>query len=671
MLLTSLKGIGDKTEKLFLRAGVHDTRELLMYFPRNYDIYKEPVLINEIDSEDTYAVYVSVFSNVETKTIKKLVITNVYCVDEKGSKIKLTWFNMPFLKARLVRGSRFIVRGKVKYSGAMIVMEQPTMYTPAEYEAKLNSMQPVYPLVKGLSNNAVMKAVKQCFELGIDDDLEYIPDEFINKYGLMPITNALEHIHFPVSESDMLDARKRFVFDEFFTFMLKMNRLKESKDVLKNDFNIYEHPETLRLISELPFELTEPQNRTYKEVLSDLISDKVMNRLIQGDVGSGKTIIAVLSIVNTCLCGYQAALMAPTEVLAKQHYDYVNKLFTEHNIDIKPVLLVGSMSAKEKKEAKLLIASGEAGMVIGTHALIQDSVEYKNLALVVTDEQHRFGVKQRVAIAMKGNLPNVCVMSATPIPRTLAIILYGDLDISIIDVLPNGRKPIKNAVVDESYRPNAYKFIKNQINAGHQAYVICPMIAASETSESQNVEEYVIALRESIPEVRIAGLHGELSAEYKEKIMESFSNGEIDVLVSTTVIEVGINVPNATVMLIENAEKFGLAQLHQLRGRVGRGSDQSYCIFVGTSKKQEAKDRLAIIGSSNDGFKIAEEDLKLRGPGDFFGIRQSGEMSFKIADIYTDSGTLKMAKEMADYVFEYNLVDEFEKCFAKDDFMLY
>lgn len=561
MLLTSLKGIGDKTEKLFLRAGVHDTRELLMYFPRNYDIYKEPVLINEIDSEDTYAVYVSVFSNVETKTIKKLVITNVYCVDEKGSKIKLTWFNMPFLKARLVRGSRFIVRGKVKYSGAMIVMEQPTMYTPAEYEAKLNSMQPVYPLVKGLSNNAVMKAVKQCFELGIDDDLEYIPDEFINKYGLMPITNALEHIHFPVSESDMLDARKRFVFDEFFTFMLKMNRLKESKDVLKNDFNIYEHPETLRLISELPFELTEPQNRTYKEVLSDLISDKVMNRLIQGDVGSGKTIIAVLSIVNTCLCGYQAALMAPTEVLAKQHYDYVNKLFTEHNIDIKPVLLVGSMSAKEKKEAKLLIASGEAGMVIGTHALIQDSVEYKNLALVVTDEQHRFGVKQRVAIAMKGNLPNVCVMSATPIPRTLAIILYGDLDISIIDVLPNGRKPIKNAVVDESYRPNAYKFIKNQINAGHQAYVICPMIAASETSESQNVEEYVIALRESIPEVRIAGLHGELSAEYKEKIMESFSNGEIDVLVSTTVIEVGINVPNATVMLIENAEKFGLAQL--------------------------------------------------------------------------------------------------------------
>lgn len=671
MLLTSLKGIGDKTEKLFLRAGVHDTRELLMYFPRNYDIYKDPVLINEIDSEDTYAVYVSVFSNVETKTIKKLVITNVYCVDEKGSKIKLTWFNMPFLKARLVRGSRFIVRGKVKYSGAMIVMEQPTMYTPAEYESKLNSMQPIYPLVKGLSNNAVMKAVKQCFELGIDDDLEYIPDEFINKYGLMPITNALEHIHFPVSESDMLDARKRFVFDEFFTFMLKMNRLKESKDVLKNDFNIYEHPETLRLISELPFELTEPQNRTYKEVLSDLISDKVMNRLIQGDVGSGKTIIAVLSIVNTCLCGYQAALMAPTEVLAKQHYDYVNKLFTEHNIDIKPVLLVGSMSAKEKKEAKLLIASGEAGMVIGTHALIQDSVEYKNLALVVTDEQHRFGVKQRVAIAMKGNLPNVCVMSATPIPRTLAIILYGDLDISIIDVLPNGRKPIKNAVVDESYRPNAYKFIKNQINAGHQAYVICPMIAASETSESQNVEEYVIALRESIPEVRIAGLHGELSAEYKEKIMESFSNGEIDVLVSTTVIEVGINVPNATVMLIENAEKFGLAQLHQLRGRVGRGSDQSYCIFVGTSKKQEAKDRLAIIGSSNDGFKIAEEDLKLRGPGDFFGIRQSGEMSFKIADIYTDSGTLKMAKDMADYVFEHNLVDEFEKCFAKDDFMLY
>ncbi len=658
MQLRTLKGIGDKTEKLFAKAGVHDTKELLRYYPRTYDVYREPVLIGDIEEEGVHAVYVSIFSDVEQKTVRKLTITTVFAVDEKGSRIKLTWFNMPFIKGSLKRGFRYVVRGRIQYKGVLISMEQPILYTMGEYEHKLHSMQPIYPLVKGLTNNMIMKAVKQCFANEKElEELEYIPEELIKKYDLMPLKEAVKYIHFPRNMEEMAKARARFVFDEFFIFMLKLDRLKNRNMQLTNEFFIGEHEETRRLIAELPFALTEPQKKTYDELIYDMSHDKVMNRLIQGDVGSGKTIIAVLALVNTALAGYQGAIMAPTEVLAKQHYDYMSQLFSEHHINARPILLVGSMTAAQKRNAYSMIEAGEADIIIGTHALIQDKVNYKNLALVITDEQHRFGVNQRNNLAKKGSMPHVCVMSATPIPRTLAIILYGDLDISIIDVLPAGRLPIKNCVVDDAYRPNAYRFITNQSAEGHQAYVICPMVEESETTEAENVEDYTKKLREEMPKLHIEGLHGQMSAELKNDIMERFSSGIIDVLVSTTVIEVGINVPNATVMLIENAERFGLAQLHQLRGRVGRGKAQSYCIFISTSKKKETKERLDIIGSSNDGFYIAEQDLKLRGPGDFFGIRQSGDMAFKIADIYSDAGILKKAKECADYVFENNLTD--------------
>ena len=500
--------------------------------------------------------------------------------------------------------------------------------------------------------------------------MEYLPKELIERYELKPLYEAIKYIHFPRGINEMQESRKRLAFDEFFGFMMKLENLKSQRTYLENECMIHEGGYAARLISELPYQLTEPQRKAYDEMVADMSGKHVMNRLIQGDVGSGKTIIAVLALLNAVEAGFQGALMAPTEVLAKQHYDTVCELLKKHEFPVTPVLLVGSMSASQKKKAHEQIKDGTADIIIGTNALIQEKVEYNNLGFVVTDEQHRFGVNQRGGLARKGGHPHVCVMSATPIPRTLAIILYGDLDISIINAMPVGRLPIKNAVVGEEYRPNAYRFIMNQAALGHQAYVICPMVEDNEISESENVTDYTVELRKNLPGLTVEGLHGQMAADTKNDIMGRFAKGEIQVLVCTTVIEVGINVPNATVMLIENAEKFGLAQLHQLRGRVGRGNAQSYCIFVSTSKKEEAKQRLDIIGKSNDGFYIAEQDLKLRGPGDFFGIRQSGDMSFKLADIYTDADMLKKAKDCADYIIENNLQNTLKKAFSQNDVML-
>ncbi len=671
MKLSSLKGIGQKTEQLFTKAGITDTSQLPYYYPRSYDIYKEPVLISEIDEDGIYTLYLSIASDVEVKPMKKLNITTVFAVDEQNERIKLTWFNMPFIKAALRRGYRYMIRGRVVRRGSLVSMEQPKLYTAAEYEQKLHYIQPIYPLVKGLTNNMVTKAVTQYFAMQNNpEEMEYLPKELIERYELKPLYEAIKYIHFPRGINEMQESRKRLAFDEFFGFMMKLENLKSQRTYLENECMIHEGGYAARLISELPYQLTEPQRKAYDEMVADMSGKHVMNRLIQGDVGSGKTIIAVLALLNAVEAGFQGALMAPTEVLAKQHYDTVCELLKKHEFPVTPVLLVGSMSASQKKKAHEQIKDGTADIIIGTNALIQEKVEYNNLGFVVTDEQHRFGVNQRGGLARKGGHPHVCVMSATPIPRTLAIILYGDLDISIINAMPVGRLPIKNAVVGEEYRPNAYRFIMNQAALGHQAYVICPMVEDNEISESENVTDYTVELRKNLPGLTVEGLHGQMAADTKNDIMGRFAKGEIQVLVSTTVIEVGINVPNATVMLIENAEKFGLAQLHQLRGRVGRGNAQSYCIFVSTSKKEEAKQRLDIIGKSNDGFYIAEQDLKLRGPGDFFGIRQSGDMSFKLADIYTDADMLKKAKDCADYIIENNLQNTLKKAFSQNDVML-
>ena len=425
-----------------------------------------------------------------------------------------------------------------------------------------------------------------------------------------------------------------------------VRKLKEKRADKRSPYVMEFREEVARFQEALPYRLTGAQERTLREVFDDLSGGLVMNRLIQGDVGSGKTIIAVLALLMAACNGYQGALMAHTEVLAKQHFESITQLFETYKIEKKPVLVTGSMTAKEKRLAYEQIERHEADIVIGTHALIQEKVHYDNLALVITDEQHRFGVGQRELLSSKGGDPHVLVMSATPIPRTLAIILYGDLDISVIDELPQGRQPIKNCVVNTGYRPKAYSFIARQVEEGRQAYVICPMVEESEMIEAENVLDYAKKLRKELPaSVTVEYLHGKMKGREKNRIMERFAAGEIQVLVSTTVIEVGVNVPNATVMMIENAERFGLAQLHQLRGRVGRGSSQSYCIMVNCSDEEGTLERLDILNRSNDGFYIASEDLKLRGPGDIFGMRQSGDMEFKLADIFTDANILKSVSE--------------------------
>ncbi len=652
MDIIQLKGIGEKTAVLLNRLSVYTTDDLVGLYPRDYDVYEEPVFVNTAkeNMENTIvSIDGMVSNNVEVYRHGKLTVISVFIKDVTGERIKCTWYNMPFLKSSLRQGMRYIFRGYLRKKNGIFLLEQPEMYTMEKYSQLKGSMQPIYPLTKGLSNKIVVKAVKQVLErYDTSLDMEFIPSDIRKNFELSEHNYAVMSIHFPKSMQDYMMARKRLAFEEFFLFILAMRTLKNTKERLPNSFVINNDARTDEFINNLPFKLTNAQIKVWEEVKLNMGSDKLMSRLIQGDVGCGKTIIAVLALMNTAFNGYQAAMMVPTEVLAKQQYKSVCDMFEKYNIALNISLLTGSMTQSAKKKEYERIKSGETDIIIGTHCLIQDSVEYKNLALVITDEQHRFGVNQRKTFSKKGDNPHILVMSATPIPRTLAIILYGDLDISIVDELPLNRLQIKNCVVDENYRPNAYKFIQNQINEGRQVYIICPLVEESDGIEAENVIDYAAKLKKFMqPQVRIDYLHGKMSGSQKNDIMERFVNKETDILVSTTVIEVGVNVPNATVMMVENAQRFGLAQLHQLRGRVGRGKYQSYCIFVSDNKSKKTKERLEILNKSNDGFVIAEEDLRLRGPGDFFGIRQSGEFDFGIADIYADANVLKMASDAA------------------------
>ncbi|MCI8796562.1 MAG: ATP-dependent DNA helicase RecG [Dorea sp.] len=646
--IKELKGIGEKTQRLFEKVGVSTVGDLIRYYPRGYDVYEDPVPVSEVEEGRTQTVSGAIYGKVQVSGNTKMQVTTLYVKDLTGT-LKAIWFRMPFLRSTFAKGGAVTLRGRVVRRKDGLVMEHPEIFYPvAKYEEKLNTLQPLYGLTAGLTNNAVAKAVRQALD-GMDLASEKLPKEIRMRYGLAEYNYAVRGIHFPEDKEVFYHARERLVFEEFLTFILSIRKLKDNNEKLANEYVMEKKAETDTFLRGLPYQLTDAQQKVWQEISSDMAGDTVMSRLIQGDVGSGKTIVAVLALMNTALNGYQGAMMAPTEVLARQHYESITRLFETYDIKIKVELLTGSMTTKEKRRAYDRIECGYARIIIGTHALIQGGVNYDCLALVVTDEQHRFGVKQREAFAKKGSVPHVLVMSATPIPRTLAIILYGDLDISVIDELPANRLPIKNCVVDTGYRKTAYTFMKKQIAEGRQCYVICPMVEESETMEAENVTDYASMLQDELGgRIVVSYLHGKMRQTEKDDIMERFGRNEIQVLVSTTVIEVGIDVPNATVMMVENSERFGLAQLHQLRGRVGRGRYQSYCIFMSSSKSKETKERLDILNKTNDGFKIASEDLRLRGPGDLFGIRQSGLMDFKLGDVYQDAKILQMANEAAD-----------------------
>ena len=645
-----LKGIGEKTEALFLRIGVNTIEDLIRYYPRGYDIFEDPVPISQLEEGKTAAVTGAVFGRIQVSGNQRLQITTLYLKDLTGT-LKVIWFRMPFLRNTLGKGGPITLRGRVVRKRDGLVMEHPEIYYPsAKYEEKRHSMQPVYSLTAGLTNNAVIKAVKQALDC-VSEKMNILPRKVEEKYGFPPYVQAVQTMHFPQNKESFICARERFAFEEFLIFILSLRRMKHSETRVENPFSLPDHPLLARFLDQLPYQLTGAQKRVWEEIRADMQGPTVMSRLVQGDVGSGKTVIAFLALLLAGLNGCQGALMAPTEVLARQHFETISGMLERYSIPLKAELLTGSMTAQQKRKAYEKIESGSVSIIIGTHALIQEKVHYKNLALVVTDEQHRFGVRQREALAGKGRSPHILVMSATPIPRTLAIILYGDLDISVIDEMPKNRLPIKNCVVDTSYRETAYRFMKKQVQEGRQCYVICPMVEESEKLEAENVMDYSSMLSEEMgDQIRVGSLHGRMKQQEKDEIMDSFGRNEIQILVSTTVVEVGIDVPNATVMLIENAERFGLAQLHQLRGRVGRGQYQSYCIFMSPSKSKETKERLEILNHSNDGFFIAGEDLRLRGPGDLFGIRQSGILDFQTADVFQDAKLLQAAGTTAEEI---------------------
>lgn len=642
--IREIKGIGEKSEKLFAKLGISTVEELLFFYPREYEIVENIRPINEVQEGHIVVVSGTLGSKPRLQYVRNLKIVSTFLRDASG-QLEVTWFNMPFIMKTLRMGTRYIMRGRVINKNGRYRLQQPKLLSEEEYHKLLQKLQPVYPLTAGLTNHAVSKAVGNALK-EVDLTGDYLPLEMRKKYDLILRKQAVHAIHFPKDKAEYMQARRRLVFEEFFFFALALHQMKQGKHQKPSPYDMDTFELPAQLMDKLPFELTEGQKRAWEDIRQDLTSGVVMNRLIQGDVGSGKTIVAVLALLACVENGHQGAIMVPTEVLAEQHLKTFQEYLEPFNIRVD--LLVGSMTASQKRRVYEALEMGMTDIVIGTHALIQEKVHYKDLALVVTDEQHRFGVRQREEFSQKGLEPHMLVMSATPIPRTLAIILYGDLDISVIDVMPSDRLPIKNCVVGTSYRPKAYEFIEAQVRQGHQVYIICPMVEENENMEAENVTDYTDTMKGILsPSIRVECLHGKMKAGAKNDIMERFAAGEIDVLVSTTVIEVGINVPNATVMMVENAERFGLAQLHQLRGRVGRGSAQSYCIFMAGNSSRETMERLNILGGSNDGFYVAEQDLKLRGPGDLFGIRQSGELNFALADIYQDAGILKDANEAA------------------------
>ncbi|MBR6274257.1 MAG: ATP-dependent DNA helicase RecG [Lachnospiraceae bacterium] len=642
--LTNVKGIGDVSAKRFEKLGITDVGGLITHYPFRYETYGLPIAVNKCRVGELVSVEGMVNSELRYITTGSYRICSTTLRDNTGV-IGLRWYNAPYIKNQVKLGHKLIFRGKVTLKNGQLFLAHPEIFTREKYFEMLKNLKPVYKSTTGLNQTLIRKSIRTVFdELVLRD---YLPQKLVKEFELPSLRDALEDIHFPKNEKVLGESLRRMVFDEFFTFFSNMELLKASETTKPNSCIINRSEISEKIINSLSWELTGDQKKALSEIFADMSGKSVMQRLLQGDVGSGKTIVALIALAEAAANGYQGCIMAPTEVLAEQHYEYFKKMLEPLGFRIS--FLKGSLSAKQKKEEYERISSGEADIVVGTHAALQDKVVFKNLALAVIDEQHRFGVKQREALEMKGRGVHLLLMSATPIPRTYALMLYGNMDISVLAELPADRKPIKNLVGDEAMREKIYRFIEKQIREGHQAYIICPLIEESDSLEAAAVEQYVLDLREKLPkDIVIDNLNGRMKADEKNRKMNDFSSGKTQILVSTTVIEVGINVPNATVMMIENAERFGLASLHQIRGRVGRGADQSYCIFMCSAENEEAKERLSIVAGSNDGFFIAGQDMKLRGPGDFFGLRQSGERQFVLADPLRDGEILKKARMAVD-----------------------
>ncbi len=645
----SLKGVGSKTQERLKHMGIVTVGDLLEHYPRDYRRYPVPCKPDDTSYDDICPAAYTVSIPDTPRVISKghMTITILDIRTSSGS-LAVHWYNMPYIRRQLIPGEVKILYGRIRHSGSRRVLEQPDIFSMDQYAGVEDRIEPVYGITSGLSQKFFVKTMRMVTDADMTMT-DRLPERIREKYGLCEYNAAIRQIHFPDNEDSCRLARKRLVFDEFFRFALNMKMISKDNLKIPNSFRIDHFEAADGFIKRLPYKLTGAQMRVWSEIQNDLAGEHPMNRLIQGDVGSGKTVLAALALLAAVFAGYQGCMMAPTEVLAKQHYDTLSGMFDGTGIRI--VLLTGSLGAPERREVYAETADGRADIIIGTQALFQEKLKYHHLALIVTDEQHRFGVHQRERLTRKSgeSVPHVLVMSATPIPRTLAMILYGDLDISVLDEKPADRLPVKNSVVGESYRPAAWRFIEKQVRMGHQAYVICPMVEESENVDAENVLEYAENLRGALPgDVRVGCLHGKMKPKDKDEIMEKFETGQTDVLVSTTVVEVGVDVPNATVMLIENAERFGLAQLHQLRGRVGRGQDQSYCIFIYGQDNEKIRKRLEVLQHTNDGFRIAEEDLKQRGPGDMFGVRQSGDITFKIGDVFADAEILIEAGEAAE-----------------------
>ncbi len=633
-----IKGVGEKRAKLFNSLGIFCVDSLIHFYPRKYEDWSANKSLTTVESGETVSIKATLITPVKEAMIRR-GLTLFKCKFSDGENvISVTIFNNKFLAKSLRIYEDYYLYGKIEKSLLNFSMNSPKI----EKAENALAIQPVYPAKEKLTSRAISKIMKTALdELGeIDETLD---DEIMQKYNLISLDKAIRNIHFPNSADDYLPARKRLIFEELLTLQLGLLKLKSNKKsetalVIKDDYS----SEFEKL---LPFNLTNAQKRTIAECLQDMKSKYPCNRLVQGDVGSGKTAVAASLIYSVIKNGYQATMMAPTEILATQHYESLSKILAPAGINIR--LLTGSAPAKEKKEIKKALFDGDIDLIIGTHALIQNDVVFKNLALVITDEQHRFGVKQRAQLAEKGEDVHTIVMSATPIPRTLGLILYGDLDISILDELPPGRQEIRTDVVDSRYHKRLYKFIKDAIARGEQCYMVCPAVEENETN-IKSAEELADELANGeFKGYNLGILHGKMKPKDKEAIMKSFASGKVSLLVATTVVEVGVDVPNATIMVIENAERFGLSTLHQLRGRVGRGNKKSYCVLVSDAKGETARERLMTMKKYSDGFKIADTDLKLRGPGDFFGSRQHGLPELKIADMVEDMDTLQNAQECA------------------------